>query len=137
MRLIAAARTLGYTYLLCAGGLLQAHAQTRTFLLITMTPIVPAGIVRSETTLSPGNVNATSFGWIATVPLDDQVDAQPLLVAQQSIGGGSHAVVDVATESNTVYAIDANSGTSLLPPKPLGGAVRSPSAATTTGPKSE
>jgi hypothetical protein len=66
---------------------------------------------RHETTLTPATVNATSFGLLATVPLDDRVDAQPLLVASQSIEGwGMHSVLYVATENNSIYAIDAESG---------------------------
>jgi outer membrane protein assembly factor BamB len=69
----------------------------------------------SETVLKTANVNNTDFGWLFSVPLDDQVDAQPLLVAGQAIAGkGTHDVVYVATESNTIYAIDAASGTVLL-----------------------
>lgn len=50
--------------------------------------------------------------------LDDQVDAQPLVVPDENITGGStpvtYEVVYVSTESNTVYAIDANSGKVLV-----------------------
>jgi hypothetical protein len=50
------------------------------------------------------------------VGLDEQVDAQPLVMAGQHIAGhGSHStVVYVATENNTVYAIDGDSGKILL-----------------------
>jgi hypothetical protein len=53
-----------------------------------------------------------SFGMLKTVALDDQVDAQPLLVPGLTItagpfAGSTHDVVYVATESNTIYAIDA------------------------------
>jgi hypothetical protein len=34
----------------------------------------------NETTLTPANVGSTSFGVLAQVGLDDQVDAQPLVV---------------------------------------------------------
>ena len=51
---------------------------------------------------------------IATVPLDDQVDAQPLVVPNLKIGGKPHDVVYVATESNSIYAIGASSGHVLL-----------------------
>jgi hypothetical protein len=55
------------------------------------------------------------------VALDDQVDAQPLLVPGVVITvgpyqGTTHDVVYVATEGNTVYAIDAHTGTILLNP---------------------
>jgi hypothetical protein len=54
------------------------------------------------------------------VKLDDQVDAQPLVVPGVQITAGNyqgtHDVVYVATENNTVYAIDVHSGTVLLNP---------------------
>jgi len=82
----------------------------------------------SENTLKPSNVTPATFGWITTVGLDDQVDTQPLVVTDQMIEGeGIHTVVYVATEGNTVYAIDSWSGgilksVNLGPPvpKPLG-----------------
>jgi hypothetical protein len=61
---------------------------------------------QQETTLSASNFPST-FGIVSTVALDDQVDAQPLLVPGLTIAGGTHDVIYVATESNTVYAIDA------------------------------
>jgi hypothetical protein len=79
-----------------------------------------------ETQLSASAFPA-SFGVLATVPLDDQVDSQPLLVPGETIAGGVHDVVYVVTESNSVYAIDADSGQVLLStnlgapvPTPLG-----------------
>jgi hypothetical protein len=72
----------------------------------------------TETTLTPANVNSTSFGLLYNVTLDDQVDAQPLIVPGVNITAGSfqgtHDVVYVATGNDSVYAIDANSGTVLL-----------------------
>jgi hypothetical protein len=56
----------------------------------------------------------SNFRHQLTVMLDDQVDAQPLIVPGLSIAGVTHDVVYVATESNTVYAIDASSG-AILP----------------------
>lgn len=66
----------------------------------------------NETTLTPKGLS--SFGLLQSVTLDDQVDAQPLLVSNETINGGQHDVVYVATESNSVYAIDAQSGQVLL-----------------------
>jgi Repeat of unknown function (DUF346) len=64
-----------------------------------------------ETTLTPANVKAPGFGLLHSITLDDQVDAQPLFVADQFVAGqGNHDVVYVVTESNTVYMIDAGSG---------------------------
>jgi hypothetical protein len=74
-----------------------------------------------ETVLTPANVGSTSFGILHNVVLNDQVDAQPLFVPAVNITAGSHPgihnVVYVATEGNSVYAIDATSGTILLNPK--------------------
>jgi len=73
-----------------------------------------------ETTLTPANVASDSFGTLYTVTLDAQVDAQPLVVPDVNITVGSHQgihdVVYVATEGNTIYAIDANTGQILLSP---------------------
>ena len=85
----------------------------------------------NETTLTPTNVGPTSFGVLFQIGLDDQVDAQPLVVPnQQIIAGltpGTYQVVYVATESNTIYAINAANGAVLLSrnlgtpvPMPLG-----------------
>jgi hypothetical protein len=72
------------------------------------------GWFSSETQLTASNVNAKSFGLLHTVPLDGRVDAEPLVVMQQQIQGhGIRNVVYVATENNTIYAIDAGDGTVL------------------------
>jgi hypothetical protein len=68
-----------------------------------------------ETVLTPANVVPSSFGLLHQVPLDEQVDAQPLYLSNQAISGhGMHNVVYVVTENNSVYAIDAASGAVLL-----------------------
>ena len=73
-----------------------------------------------ETTLTPANVSSSSFGLLKTVTLDDQVDGQPLFVPGVNITAGTHQgvhdVVYVASEGNTIYAIDAEAGTVLLSP---------------------
>lgn len=68
-----------------------------------------------EKKLTPKNVAGANFGLIASTVLDDQVDAQPLILGNQSVNGQSaREVVYIATEGNTVYAIDANTGGVLL-----------------------
>jgi hypothetical protein len=68
-----------------------------------------------ETVLSPTTVSGGTFNLLQSVALDDQVDAQPLVVPNQTISGqGIHNVVYVATESDSIYAIDASSGAVLL-----------------------
>ncbi len=72
----------------------------------------------NETTLTPANVNTSDFGLLHSVALDDQVDAQPLYMPAVNITAGQyqgvHNVIYVATEGDTVFAIDAQSGTILL-----------------------
>jgi outer membrane protein assembly factor BamB len=55
----------------------------------------------NETILTTSNVNSSTFGVLAQVTVDDQVDAQPLIV---------NNTVYVVTENNTVYAIDGGTG---------------------------
>jgi hypothetical protein len=69
-----------------------------------------SGLNPQETILTTANVNVTDFGKLFSVPVDGQVYAQPLVLSGVSIGGGTHNVVYVATEHDSVYAIDAQSG---------------------------
>src|ERR1700726_811506 len=69
------------------------------------------GANAQETTLTTGNVNVNNFGKLFSVPVDGQVYAQPLSLAGVSIAGGTHNVLYVATQHDSVYAIDADSGT--------------------------
>src|ERR1035438_9945141 len=92
----------------------------------------------NESVLTPANVVKPTFGSQMTVPLDDQVDAQPLIVpgVMITVGqyqGTTHDVVYVTTEGNTVYAIDAHSGAILLSPN-FGKPVRYPLGCGNNGP---
>src|SRR5258708_10542152 len=86
-----------------------------------------AGWNANETALTTSNVNVRQFGYVFTLPVDDQVYAQPLVVGHVSIGGGFHNVVYVATVNNTLYAFGGDDRTpywqksftaSGLPPPP-------------------
>ncbi|MGB9236948.1 MAG: hypothetical protein WCC04_21265 [Terriglobales bacterium] len=93
---------------------------------------------QNESILTPAHVNAKSFGLQRTITLDDQVDAQPLVVPGVLITSGkyegtTHDVVYVVTENNTVYAIDVNTGVILLKSN-LGKPVPSPLGCNNNGP---
>jgi hypothetical protein len=68
----------------------------------------------NETTLTPSNVNVTHFGRLFTQLVDGWVYAQPLYVPSVTIPGlGTHNVIYVATERDSIYAFDADSDTGI------------------------
>jgi hypothetical protein len=68
----------------------------------------------SETVLTPANVNVTTFGKVGFYSVDGKVDGQPVYLSQVSISGqGAHNVLYVVSEHASVYAFDADSGTTL------------------------
>jgi hypothetical protein len=75
--------------------------------------LVRSGLNASETTLTPTNVNSTTFGLLRTLAVDGLVDAQPLFLSQLTVAGATHNVVFVATEHDSVYAFDADTGAQL------------------------
>jgi len=67
----------------------------------------------TESVLTTANVNSQSFGLLRILQVDGKVDAQPLYVSHLSIAGATHDVVFVATENDSVYAFDPQSGATL------------------------
>jgi hypothetical protein len=62
----------------------------------------------SLATSGPTAVNSTNFGKLFSCTVDAAIYAQPLWVANVTIGGAKHNVVYVATQHDTVYAFDAD-----------------------------
>jgi hypothetical protein len=69
------------------------------------------GAYLEEVTLTPDNVK-TSFGKLLAYPVDGQIYAQPLYMPGLGIAGGTHDVVFVVTQNNSVYAFDADATSS-------------------------
>jgi hypothetical protein len=67
------------------------------------------GATLHEKILTPQNVNAQQFGKLGAFKVDGPVYAQPLFIPSVEIPGkGTHDVLYVATEHDSVYAFDAN-----------------------------
>lgn len=97
----------------------------------TTTPTVPDvttyhddvardGLNAQETILTPSNVNSTQFGKIGFDTVDGKVDAEPLFLANVNAGGQARNVLYVATEHDSVYAFDADSGAQIWKTSILG-----------------
>ncbi len=69
------------------------------------------GANTQEYALTPANVNAASFGKLASCPVDGAIYGQPLWVANVSVRGAKHNVVFVTTQHDTLFAFDAESNT--------------------------
>src|SRR5579864_3465279 len=93
--------------------------------------------ILNPTLRAPGPI-VENFGLLHRVVVDDTVYAQPLIVPDVTLPAGNapgkHDVVYVVTESNTVFAIDANSGAILLQ-RNLGAAVARPAGCANNGPQ--
>ncbi len=68
------------------------------------------GLNAQETILTPANVNSTKFGKLGFYPVDGKVDAQPLYVSGLDLQTGATNVLYVATEHDSVYALNAATG---------------------------
>ena len=64
----------------------------------------------TETALTLANVKSATFGKLRFLATDGLVDAQPLYLSALMVGSSAHNVAFVATENDTVYAFDSDSG---------------------------
>lgn len=71
------------------------------------------GLNSAETSLTLNNVNVNTFGKLFVLSVDGPVDAEPLYISGFKVNGGTHNVLIVVTENDSVYAFDADTGTQL------------------------
>jgi hypothetical protein len=72
--------------------------------------VARTGLDPTESVLTPANVSAAHFGLLRLLAVDGKVDAQPLYLSGLAVAGGTHNVVLAASENDSVYAFDADSG---------------------------
>jgi len=66
------------------------------------------GVNAHEFALTTSSVKTATFGKLFSCPVDGEVYAQPLWMPNLAIGGGTHNVIFVATQNDSVYAFDAD-----------------------------
>ncbi|MGA2101713.1 MAG: pyrrolo-quinoline quinone [Candidatus Sulfotelmatobacter sp.] len=96
---------------LCRAALLSALAGIPSIAQVTTSQYDNArtGATLHEKILNPSNVNAKQFGKLGAFKVDGAVYAQPLFLPSVEIPRkGTHDVLFVATEHDSVFAFDAN-----------------------------
>lgn len=81
---------------------------SQTSVLTQHNDVMRTGWNSTETFLNTSNVNKNSFGFLFSLPLDDQMYTQPLIVSGLDMAGSARNVVFAATVNNSVYAYDAD-----------------------------
>ncbi|MGA2103321.1 MAG: immunoglobulin domain-containing protein [Candidatus Sulfotelmatobacter sp.] len=89
-------------------------AGTTTDVLTYHNDIARTGQNLTETTLTSSNVNSAKFGKLGFYSVDGLVDAEPLYASSVSVPTkGTHNLLIVPTENDSVYAFDADSGATI------------------------
>lgn len=78
------------------------------------------GLNANETTLTPSNVNTAGFGKVGFYNADGKVDAAPLYLSALTINGQPRNLLYAASEHDSVYAFDADTGGQLWKVSVLG-----------------
>src|SRR6476661_8910644 len=95
----------------CAALMLCVIAHAQVSVTTQHYNLARSGWNNTETILNPSNVNVRQFGKIFSVPVDDNMFAQVLILCNVNIAGGMHNIAVAATVNNTVYVFDADNGT--------------------------
>ncbi len=90
-----------------------AHFSAAQDVLTYHNNIARTGLDSTERQLTLTNVNSSTFGLLFVLPADGLVDAQPLYVSAVNVNGATHNVAIVATEHDSVYGYEADTGTAL------------------------
>jgi len=72
-----------------------------------------SGLNPNETTLTPSNVSSATFGKLFSVLVDGYVYGTPLIMSNLTVNGATHNVLYVATENDSVFAFDSDTGAAL------------------------
>ena len=75
--------------------------------------VARTGLNSTETLLTQNNVNVHMFGLLRNLSVDGKVDAEPLYLSGLMVNGAAHNVVFVATENDSLYAFDSDTGATI------------------------
>jgi outer membrane protein assembly factor BamB len=108
-------KRFGFVFALFLGCVALLCSALATDILTNRGDKARTGLNANETALTPSIVSSPSFGLLYNNPVDGQVYAQPLYVSNQLIivngrSQGKQNVLYVATEHDSLYAFDADSG---------------------------
>ena len=103
----------------------NATSNSATLTVIVQTPgttdvltyhndIARTGQNLAETTLTTSNVTSAKFGKLGFYSVDGLVDSEPLYASNVTVpSNGTHNLLIIATEHDSVYAFDADSGATI------------------------
>ena len=113
-RSLAAAAVIASALIVGQGAPLTLAAAGGIDVLTYHNDVARTGQNLNEAVLTPANVSMATFGRVGFFSVDGRVDAQPLFLSSVVISGqGTHNVLYVATEHDSVYAFDGDTGTVL------------------------
>jgi hypothetical protein len=72
-----------------------------------------SGLNPNETTLTSSNVSSATFGKLFSVLVDGYVYGAPLIMSNITVKGAAHNVLYAATEKDSVFAFDSDTGAPL------------------------